>query len=716
MINFCFHLSYGYLAPLVVIFVLVLFRGQTVGAGVPGYLAVLVAGSVAMAISVVLADAQLAFVLCMLSWLFVWMAYLPSFPLGRALGGILIAMVLFTVALGTARPEDLVAGFWTQVFIGIVVAVAFDRLMWPRGVEDSLHEALAAVFGDFARGTEDLGWGIRARHLDARAPEADLAHIEEVSSVLRHVFRGKSEAEFQLKFRLWLIWDRFHVFKRHVQTDEFLSLPDPFISDLDDIVSDYAYHFRELADVALDGRRAVSLSMDTRQKVEDFVESLRDVRFREPGTADQTLSAATLIKLMTHSLVDHVRLVDAYNAILESELVNKSRPADGGDAPAGLFSWPAAGTWKVSAKVTVITLILLVGVTYLDFPGSSVVAFYGVTFGLMVNLGQLYMKGMTGILGAVAGLAYGIIGVLIVVQSPHLFVLLGVFALGVFVAAYVATGEESVAFMGLQAALLTPYVFLIFEGPEWTLSNAITRASALAIAAVVAVVVQRLLWPVDPLVMFRTVTARALEDIAQSWRQLWQRDPNGDVIPRAAAPDVPEALIRSFSQCAAWLKDSRYLVGSEYVAAKRYSRILGSLEEVLAEFHLLERLLQEMGDNSLIEGARHQLVEPIDTIARGIEALAFYYRHPAHADDLNELVPQLARVQDLTIRRRSISGSVADAPLEDQRIASVLLHTTSDMARSLSSVVDATLAMSAMGTRGPGRGRGGMSLAHIPGQ
>ncbi len=692
VICFVFHLSYGYLSPLVAIFVLVLFRDQTVGAGVPAFFGCLVAGGVALAICAVLAGAPFALALCMLSWLFVWMAFLPRFPLGRALGGILIAMVLFSVALGTARPEDLVTGFWTQVFIGIAVAAAFDRLVWPSGAADTLHETLATVFEDFAGTLEALGADMRGGYGGAAVPEGDLSHLSAISNVLKHAFGGRSDAEFKLKFRCWLIWDRLQALARHARSGQLVSLDGALASRLEDIVSGLAIHFRELADSALHRRRGGHLAPETMKKVDDLVELLRDARFREPRVTDRTLSAATLIKLLTHCVSDHDRLADAYNALLQSEIALKPRRSDAiGPAAGGFFSWPTADTLKTSAKIVLITLILLIGVTYLGFPGSSVVAFYGITFGLMVNLGQLYLKGRTGILGAALGLAYGALGVLIVVQSPHLPVLLGVYALGVFIAVYVATGDEPVSFLGLQGALIIPYVFLIFEGPEWTLANAVTRAAALAISAAVAVVVQRLIWPVDPLVMFRGVVAKALADIALSWERLWRAGGVGGIGPTASGRDVSEDLVVSFSRCAEWLKDSQYLTGSAHVAARRYARILGSLEEVLAELNLLVRVLEGNAGNRLIEDARDQLKEPIDTVGRGFEALASYYRDPADAVGLMESRRRLAEVRDLANGHRDLIETPTDASLEDRRDVSVLLHTVSDVAASLALALDETL-------------------------
>jgi hypothetical protein len=352
--------------------------------------------------------------------------------------------------------------------------------------------------------------------------------------------------------------------------------------------------------------------------------------------------------------------------------------------------------YKISAKITLIVFILLVAVLYLDFPGSSLDAFYAILFGLTVNLGQLYLKGGMGLLGVIAALAYGLVGVLVVMQSPHLPILIGLYGLGMFIAVYVATGRETTMFMGLQAALLIPYVFVIFEGPEWTLANAITRTAALAVAVAVAVLVQRSIWPVDPLVMFRNATAHALESVAASWRRLWETEQGGAGETRAAAPAFPEALIRSFCEPAVWLKDSRYLVGSGHVAARRYMPILGYLEELLAELSLLDRLLRASKDGALRERVNVQLDDAIVTVAKALEALASFYRGRRSVDQLVDLRARLARLSTV-LSEQFVFDDLETA--EERRTASVLLHTIADLAGSLASAVDATVDLASLDRR-----------------
>ncbi len=698
-IGIVFHLQYGYLSPLVTILVLIVFRGQTVKAGIPGMLGCLVAGAVSIIITIVLNDAPWAYVLCMLTWLFVWMAFLTPLPMGHVLGGILIAMILFTVVLGTASASDLLVGFWCQVFIGLAVAAAVDRILWPSGTEDSLYETLAALFEAFATDLEALATAPRAMPAAERTTMAELDHIAHLSNFFAGNPTRNTGAEFELNFRCRLVWERLAGLRRYVQSREFRSLRTELADELSGVVTDLAGHYRELADAALHRRPTTHLGDERRHRIETLIDTVHDVRYREPNATDRTFAAATMGRFLLHALIDHTRLASAYNAVLDGGVMVKGGLAASRAPMPNPLAWPAAAAFRTSTKLVLIMVVLLVGVLYLDFPGSSLVAFYGITFGLTANLGQLYMKGKTGLLGIAGGLAYGVVGILIIVHTPHFPVLMGIFALGVFLSGYLAAGDEKVAFMGLQAAMVAPYVFLVFEGPEWTTTNAITRTCALAISAAVAVVIQRVVWPVDPLVLFRSAVVEALSDIGGVWQRLWSDDRNGAPDAGAAADGRTDRLILAFGESAELLRDSRYMVGSDHPLARTYMQLLRSLEEIFAEVQLLARLIRLSKDNPLLDGAVAGCGKQIDMIARGLATASDYFRERTDPAPMIDLRTRLAALEEDPDCATAFDGSDAAASLEDRRQISMFTGTLRDIARSLASAIDAVLDFSPVSGR-----------------
>lgn len=127
------------------------------------------------------------------------------------------------------------------------------------------------------------------------------------------------------------------------------------------------------------------------------------------------------------------------------------------------------------------------------------------------------------------------------------------------------------------------------------------------------------------------------------------------------------------------------------MAAKRYAPILGFLEETLAELSLLDRLLRSSNGDALRERANDTLSDAIVAIGAALEALAAYYRDPRNVHELGGLRTRLAHLQAIPFRCFRVDGSSVGASAEDQRTASVLVHTIADLAGSLAAAVDATV-------------------------
>ena len=160
-----------------------------------------------------------------------------------------------------------------------------------------------------------------------------------------------------------------------------------------------------------------------------------------------------------------------------------------------------------------------------------------------------------------------------------------------------------------------------------------------------------------------------------------------------------------------WLKDSRYLIGSEGVVAKRYSRILGPLEEIFAELRVIGRLLEQSRGSSLAAAEIHQLAEPIDTINRGLEAVASHYRDLTNTnalDALRNVLEELATADSVLAHHQEIAAAAA-APVKDRHDLSLLVQTMRDLAQSLSSIVGAALDISQYDRPGRARSRGALA-------
>jgi len=671
-----FHLSMGYLSSLIVVLVLVMFHGQTLWAGVPAILGILVAGTVQVWITMLLGDSRVAYGSCSLLWLFLWMAYLPALPLAHMLGGILIAMILFNFALGTAEIQTLVQGFWLQCFLGILTAISLDRLVWPSRGEDAYFETLARLLESFANDIMTIVDERDGNFRDRTAHATEIRHIAHLASLSSGALPGDDGARIRLNLTCRLIWERIRLAIRFIAgSRRGILTPDQRL-EFHPIFEGLERHYRTVAEAAIHRLPAPGVDSGTQKAIHLLTERLR----RRGGHATSMSGTAPVVRLLEHGLSDHERVVAAYNEILASLSRKQNRSANLGSIFAQILAWPQPLRIRVAAKIALIVLILLFAVTFLRFPGSSLVAFYGVAFGLSANIGQLYMKGRSGTIGVLGGIAMGILGVLVVTQSPHFPVLLGLFAIAIFVAAYASTAGEPFGFAGLQAALVTPYMFIYFEGPRWTVEDAATRACALVVSAATAMLVQRLVWPVDPLVLFRKVISEALEKIAAAWERLCR---NERLMPKRSA------VAFTFDQSGDLLKDSRYVIGSRHPLVHSYLKLLRSLQDIFAGMQATAQLLALEKDDEALTEAFGRIAPSLSTVTMTLRIISRHVMQQG-SSGLAELPARLADVRAAAgrMQKEAMGGG-------DRRNVGVLGSLLCEIADSVANAVAAANEISA---------------------
>lgn len=693
------HLPLGFFSPVIAAMVIVVFEDRIVRASVLGYPALVVAGLISALITRFLADSTIAYLVAMLGLLLVWMAFLTPLPLGRLLGAILISLTLLSAALGTMSPLDLVTDFLTQALLGIVVPVAVDRLLWPPRTDTVLNETLAELLRDFAHDLDMLASTLRDGPPSATGLRAELSHIAFLSKHLSPGPGQYGEAELELNLRCRLNWDRLQAIQRFTRGRDFATLEAAEVSKFGAILNGLARHDRQLADAVLERRPAPGLGEDVRLNVAEFAAAAEDARSENSRVTERHIALAAITLFTKRAESDHDKFQAAYNAVLARRVEANGDGTTAAAAPTP-FTWPTTNVWKVAAKTMIIMFILLIGVTYFDFPGSSLVGFYGVVFGMTANMGQLLMKTRAGISGVVCGLLYGIVAVFLVNQCPHFLVLLGFFSLGIFVSSYLASGSGATSFMGLQAALLIPFVFLIYEGPVWTLDNAVTRAWALAVSAAVAFLVQPLLWPVDPLRAFRSAAASALAEIHREWALIREFAVGARADAAAVEEKADRALVLRFGESASLLEDCRYVVGSDHRLANAYLRMLESVESAFAEIRLLRRLLAMHGSKPVVRSALAELADPLENIAATIEVLVNTMRWKTIPAAVVDVLPRLRSVAGDCARVRDAAFADSSASLEERSLALILLAQVEDVATTLALMADAAVEGSDHGRRG----------------
>jgi uncharacterized membrane protein YccC len=683
-----FHLNLGYLSSLVVALVLVVFHGRTLRAGLPGALGIIVAGSVQALLTLSLSDAPAAYLLCSLLWLFLWMAFLPALPLAHSLGGILIAMIPFTFALGSMGIHDLLLAFWLQCSLAFVVSIGLDQLLWPAKPEDAYFESLAMLLDSFA---DDVDLIDTPR---ATGPRAKNAHLTEVRAIARlanlsqgtHV--GESAAMLRLNLACRMIWERIQLGEQFVLRSHRDDPPDAESVQILSIIARLARHYRAVSRAALAQQPAPPVDAETEAASRDLIHRLRAAETdpeARPTAMDHT---AARVLLLERGLESHTQVVDAYNEVLATLASRRNLRLDIAAVFKQMLSPPSVAALQSAGRLVIIVLCLFIAVVYLHFPGGSLVAFYGITFGLTSNIGQLYMRGRSGVVGVLAGIAMGFAGVLIVTHSPYFPVLLGVFAIVMFIAAYASTAPDPIGFAGMQAALITPYVFLTYEGPLWTVENAMTRVAALMVAAVIAMVIQRILWPRDPLVIFRTVVAEMLDRIEETWERLREGEQTTLAHPLVALKIDASATL---------LSDSRYVIGTRHPIASTYLNLLHALQDLFARMQTLAELRRMADSDARVQQAMRDLAPELLIVTRALERISGHLRS-GHGGTgrraLDGLPEELAQVRSAGERiRQECPPEIAPATRSQLLVLGTLLCEITD---SLTAAVASAKALPAV--------------------
>jgi len=593
LINDGFHLQVGYIAPLGACLVLILGSGNAFALAAQGYVATLIAGLVSVAITAVFGEAPPLYLLVILTWLTIWLAYLGRFPIGQMLGGIMIAMILFTAIFDSLSDASaLYVNFHKQMFIGFMVASIVDRWVWPEHPRDVLFRQLALIFQDLGRQIDSLR---TTAGLRAESPEPTFNHLLELISRVKKGREVDGQPYLKLAAHCRLLWGRVAYLHSHFREAIGPAQEQALDGTIDELVS----RCRTLARSALNRAPVESRVTATVEHADGLQE--RDAGLPDPRVQRSRFAAETRRRVVEYVTADLVRIGEYYNQALQAKVHSRTN--------SGPVFQSTANSWKLAIKTTLIAALAIMGQSFFDFPGSTVVSFYAVSFGLIPNLGQVHLRGRSGTLGVLLALLYGFVGICILSYSPHFVVMVGLFFLGVFVSSYIAYGAERGAFGGLQSALIMAYIFLFHTGPGESLELAFTRASALIVAALIALVVHRLLWPVDPARVFRNGLAEGLIRFGKTAQSLSEEGTQWRGVIRE--------LTESRRAGAQLVSDAQYILGNRSALILNYLEILGALESLIVEYQAFAIVRDRYPDNPLFPRLLAEVAPSIDQLSRG---------------------------------------------------------------------------------------------------
>jgi multidrug resistance protein MdtO len=171
-----------------------------------------------------------------------------------------------------------------------------------------------------------------------------------------------------------------------------------------------------------------------------------------------------------------------------------------------------------------------------------------------------------------------------------------IFALGTFVSAYVASGSQRIAFSGLQAGLMLPYVFLSSPGPEISLTLAMMRMFALLMASAIGLLVLHNIWPVSPYRELKKKISSAIAISGTIFGKLLMLDES----EKGRIESLVNPLAAAMPTSSSLLFDAQYIISDEKLHAEDFVHIIESLEVIYAELETLKKTMYSEANNPLL--------------------------------------------------------------------------------------------------------------------
>ncbi len=607
-----FHLPSGFLAPVILYMIMAGYHGKTFEVGVQSLIGCLVSGIYSLFIIYYFLDSIPVYLILAAVWIFGCITFIGKYPIASVLSAILTAMSMFVAVFGTvAQSTASVENYMVQLFVAAAVSWLVDEIIWPHRSGGALYLTLSTVYKDYAARFESY---IRTETQEAKDGKFESASIDVFNNLVNLVRRTEREARgvsFHAEPVLMLVAYAKSIYIKLDVLDGFMRaghrcLEDKNVSDeLNGLFALLSEGFTDLASAIVGGRSAGLYQDNLGTKIgelKNLYEVMHSAEGKDQDYFEDLLALGAILPLIEDTAEILGKAGRTWNLInsgeyhkLVSDRVTRSPSVE--SLKSGWLPQITRESARQSVKSVIVIMLLLFGELLLKLPGGYQASFYGVLFGSIPNTGQAHLRGRLAIVGVGAGLLYGIAGLFVISLIPHFLLLILIFALGTFVSAYVASGSQRIAFSGLQAGLMLPYVFLSSPGPDISLSLAMMRMFALLMASAIGLLVLHNIWPVSPYRELKKKISSAIAISGTIFGKLLILDKSEKdkieslVNPLAAAMPTSSSL----------LFDAQYIISDEKLHAEDFVHIIESLEVIYAELETLKKTMYAEIDNELLK-------------------------------------------------------------------------------------------------------------------
>jgi uncharacterized membrane protein YccC len=618
-------------------------------------------------------DSKPLYLLLSAVWIFFCITFIGKYLIASVLSAILTTMTMFVAVFGTVSETTAsVHNFIVQLFIALTVSWFVDELLLPHRSKGALYLTLSTVYKDYSIRFRSY---VRAEGRGTQPQKFESASVDIFNNLVNLVRRTEREArgeEFHAEPLLKLVAYAKSIYIKldvlaGIMSEEHGCLEDKVVSEsLNDFFSSLSDGFEELADAIEKNRSAAPYASELDTKItnlKELYENMHSVVGKDQEYFEDLLALGAILPLLEDTATLLRKALEIWNVIYNrvyDELVRERVTRSPGveRMKSAKLPYLTKETVHQSLKSVIVIMLLLFGELIFKLPGGYQASFYGVLFGSMPNTGQAHLRGKLAIIGVMAGLLYGVIGLYIVMLIPHFLLLILIFTLGSFVSAYVASGSQKIAFSGLQAGLMLPYVFFTSMGPQTNLKLAMMRFFALLMASAIGLIVLHHIWPVSPYRELKKKISSALGISGAIFEKLLMLDEK----EKEKIESLVNPLAATMPTSSSLLFDTQYIISDEKLHSEDFVEIIESIEVIYAELETLKKSIYAEIDNALLNKYLEHMAPDYRT-ARDLfdKASQQFYNKEALAPSVAELSRQ---IQDHRQAFRE-TGFWKQFPLED---------------------------------------------------
>ena len=650
LINNFFHLELGYFSALFSFLLIVLFHGEIIKVGLQALAGAVISGLVSILLAYLFIESSLVYVLVMSVWILIVVALLVKYFLAMLISGVAATMIMYnSIFNSVGEVSTLFENYVLQLLIAIVAASLIDGVFWPHRSRGSFQITIKTVYEEFSAlfdGYVNESAEDRTAH---QSMSTKLTTFSDLAAYVNRMQKEESRGDFPIDQYLKIITFSRGIFIKIEVLEEYVLKEHSFMKyegaakNLNRIFGLISESFSELArsigtkNVLKTENKELQESITSLHKL---YREMHEIEGRDTEYYEDLLALGAMLPVI-EDIADKIRRIaeavnvfhtDNYQKMLQGRVthadnIEKIRKR--------AFFSPDKESLIVGFKTVVIFLLLMLGEAALGLPGGNQVVFFAILFGVIPNLGQAYMKSKYGVIGVSWGLAMSFIGLMVLLIVPNFLIVICLYSLGTFIAAYVASSSKDISAAALQAGLLFPFGILITTGPNLEINEALTRFLALLSAVFIGLIVQHTLWPVNPFQLLKRKISKSISYCGQILSKLVALDiKDRDKVDALVLP-----IAASLPSSTSLLHDAEYIIRQDELHAEEFIHIIESIELIYADLETIKRTIYGHSDSEIFHLYLNHMSDDYGKLASYFEKVSTRF-----GSDVGELT---TRISDL---------------------------------------------------------------------